>query len=264
VRIACSTIPFTGFPLGDAYRRIRDLGFLWADLAVHHSPLWAHLPARDIKDDPGPASEALARAEASSGVKTAAISVNLEPFSSSDRGQFEGVCGLAARAGVPVVSVLPGERDEEMELHRLKDFLGVAAGHGLVLAVETYDPSVFRRPDVAARLAGETPGLKLTLDTGHLLSSGSAQDSWGPLYPHVGHVHVRDAGRERDMNQMPVGKGVLDMAALVNDLEKAGFVGTVSVEYLGPRPRDAVKFDVEAEIVKLREVLERGLRQILR
>jgi len=259
LRVACSSFPFQGLPLGLTLARMRELGFRWADLSVHHDPVWGHLQPEHVRQEPRAAFDALRRAREESGVGVAAINLNSEMFAHAERGHVEAVCALARRAGAPVVSMLAGDRDEVVEVRRLRDFVGVATDHGLVLALETYEHSPYRDPARALALTHVVPGLKLALDTGHLMCTGSGQETWAPLFPHVAHVHVKDAGPSWGEYQVPVGKGQLDVPALIASLRAAGYDGALTVEYIGPRPRDVHKYDVETEIRKMRELLERTL-----
>jgi len=259
VIVACSTIAFTGVPLGDAFARIRSLGFANADLSVHHMPGWGHFLAEDIRLNQDLALSELCRAREATGVGVAAINLNLDPGFSAERGQFESACLFAVRAGVPVVSLVPARRNEAVERHRLSDHLDIAGRYGVVLAVEFHDPSVMREMRTALQFVRDLPGLKITLDTGHLIHVGTPQAEWGPLYPLVRHVHVKDAGRGLGLAQVPVGKGELDVARLVSDLAVAGYDGALSVEYIGRLPHDEMRFDPEPEMVRMREALEKAL-----
>src|SRR6185503_8748354 len=137
----------------------------------------------------------------------------------------------------------------------LRDFHALATDCGLTLCVETFIPSIFQEPKMAAELADGLRGVRLTLDTGHLLSQGFRADAWGPLYRHVGHVHIWDATEAPENPQVPYGQGHLDLAALLNGLQQAGFQDTLTIEYFGLVPGPVAPFDSEQEIVKVRQAL---------
>ncbi len=256
MRLACSTFPFQGLPLTGALTRIHELGFRFADLVMSHDPRWGHLEPHQVLHDPLPVLEQLEEAEGRSGVKLAAFSVGLEVGSLSERGQFDAVCKLARRMRVPVLTVHAGTGDELVEYRRLRDFHALATECGLTLCVETYTPSIFQEPKLAAELLDGLRGVRLTLDTGHLLSQGFLADTWGPLYRHTGHVHVWDAERAPENPQVPYGRGLLDLPALVAGLRAANFAETLTVEYFGVVTGVRTPFDSEPEIVKVREALE--------
>lgn len=258
-RVACTTFPFTGLPLRQAFDRVAELGFSLVELAVHYVPEWGHLTPAGIARDPILALESLEDAQRRSGVRLAAMTITTQPFVLAERGEFEAACKLARRAGAATVTIRGTGRDELLEVRRLRDFAAVAADQGVVPCLETRSDSPFVQPAFAAGTAEAVEGLRLTLDTGHLLCAGLTQDTWGPLVPLTGHVHVRDAGLDAGRFQMPFGSGHLDLARLLTDLAGAGYAGLFTAEYMGRRPEDLVPFDSEPELRKTREALERGL-----
>lgn len=255
MRLACSTFPFQGLPLVGALTRINELGFGFADVVLSYDPRWGHIQPDQVLHDPLPVLEQMEEAEGHSGTKIAAFNVTFESGSLSERGQFDAVAKLARRMRVPVVNVVAGTGDELVEYRRLRDFHALAKDCGITLCVETYQPSIFQVPAVAAELADGLRGVKLTLDTGHLLSQGFHADTWAPLYRHVGHVHLWDAVQAPDRVQVPFGEGGLDLPAVVDALRRAGYTETLTIEYIGVTPGEAVRFDPEQEIVKMRRAL---------
>jgi sugar phosphate isomerase/epimerase len=259
VRISCSTFPFQGLPLDQTLMRIRDLGFRYAELSAHHDPVWGHVQPAAVMSDPLLVLEMIETAEGRSGVKIGSLCLGLDHTALHERGQFEACAKLARRTRMPVLTVQVTKREELVEFRRLKDFLSIAADHGLTVCAETHSDSPLLDPDEAVRWALAVPGIGITLDTGHLLSSGKAQSGWTPLYPHVRHLHVKDAANGPDHYQMPVGKGSLDVIGLMQGLGKSGFAGFAVVEYVGPRRQDAMQFEPAPEVRALREALESAL-----
>lgn len=257
--IACSTFPFQGLPLDQTFKRLRELGFLHADVSIHFDPAWGHVTSEQAQREPLAVLELFEAARAASGVGVGAITLGTNIQAVGERGQVEAVVKLARRIGAPVVSVVAGDRDEALELRRLRDYVALAADHGVALCLETFGGSAAIRPATAVEWAEGLPGLGLTLDTGHLLSRGVRQPDWAPLWPHVRHVHVKDAGLTPDRYQVPFGEGALDLAGLVRSLEEARYAGAYTVEYIGPRSEDMRRFDAEPEIRKLRAALVAGL-----
>ncbi|MEK7767606.1 MAG: sugar phosphate isomerase/epimerase [bacterium] len=259
MRVTCSTFAFQGLPLDRAFTRMREMGFGWADVSVHWDPAYGHLQPESVRHEPDAALDTVRAAMARGRVKIAAFNLNTERFALSERGQVEAVCRLAQRADIPVVSVLAGGLNEVTEKRRLTDFVEIGRDHGLVIALETLEETPFQDPTIAAGMASLVPGLKLTLDSGHLLSMGFAQDTWKPLYPHVAHVHLKDSAAGRNVYQVPVGKGQLNLGALVAALRAASYDGALTIEYVGPRAIDKYQFDAEGETGRMREAVERAL-----
>ncbi len=257
--IACTTFPFTGLPLRQAFDRIAELGFARAEMVVHHEPEWGHLTPAGILRDPLLALELVEEAQRQSGVRLAAMIVSTEPYILAERGEFEAACKLARRAGAGVVTIRGTARDEVLEIRRLRDFTAVAMEQGLTACLETRSDTPFGVPAAAAAVAEHIQGLRITLDTGHLLCRGHGPATWGPLLPHVSHVHLRDAGGDDAHFQVPFGSGLLDVDRLLRDLHAANYEGLLTAEYIGRRPEDAVTFEPDPELRRVREYLERAL-----
>lgn len=259
MRPSCSTFPFQGLPLDQTLLRIRDLGFRYAELSLNHDPVWGHVQPAAVVSDPLLVLELIETAEQRSGVKFGSMNLGLDHTSMQERGHFEACAKLARRTRIPVLTIQVHQRDELVEIRRLKDFLSIGADHGLTVCAETHAESPLLRPEDAARWAREHPGLGLTLDTGHLLCSGIGQAEWAPLYPHTRLVHLKDASEGVDRYQLPFGRGTLDVPDLVHELGRAGFGGFAVIEYVGPRRTDAMQFDPTPDIRALREALESSM-----
>jgi sugar phosphate isomerase/epimerase len=255
MRLACSTFPYQGLPLTGALRRMHELGFRFADVVLNADPRWGHIQPDQVLHDPLPVLEQLEEAEGRSGVKIAAFNLAFEAGSLSERGQFEACCKLARRLRVPVVNVVAGNGDELVEYRRLRDFHALARDCEVTLCVETFVPSIFQEPKMAAELADGLRGVRLTLDTGHLLSQGYGVASWQPLYHHVGHVHLWAAVRPPAHAENLPGDRGLEVPALLAELAQVGYAGTLTIEYIGTVGREGVRFDPEEEIRALRDRL---------
>jgi len=76
-------------------------------------------------------------------------------------------------------------------------------------------------------LVAAVPGLRLTLDTGHVAT-------WGedpvPLLRHAAHVQFRQAAKGRPQLHPDEG-GDVDFAAVLAELDRLGYDGLVSIEY---------------------------------
>ena len=81
--------------------------------------------------------------------------------------------------------------------------------------------------------AAEVPGLRLTLDTGHVAAWGD--DPCG-LIDLADRVQIRQA--RRGVPQVRAGEGEVDFAAFFEALARAGYRGGVSVEYFDLPDRD--------------------------
>lgn len=258
MKLACPTLLYDFLPLPEAFKRMTELGFKHADLCVSAVPGWGHLKPADVLAEPLQTLERVEEAELAGGVKIVAINLVTDLASLSERGQFEAVCRLARRAAIPVVSIQAGNRHEDVEMRRIKDFTAIARELGIVLCVETFISELFLDPLLAAQLARDG-GFRITLDPAHLLGAGKPADTWGPLYGVTGHVHLWDTGLAPDRPQVPYGEGVLPLAAILAGLKQVSYAGAVTIEYLGQGAHDRHSFDREAALAKLRDAVRAGL-----
>ena len=98
------------------------------------------------------------------------------------------------------------------------------------------------------RLARVAPGLRLALDTGHLLVTGE-QDPAGAVRERAGQlgtVAVEDMDRGVHLHK-PFGTGDMDMPAVLGALTDVGFGGLVTVELSreSPRAHQAIPESIE-------------------
>lgn len=258
MKLACSTLVYDFLPLPEAFKRMAELGFRYADLCVSAVPGWGHLKPADVLAEPLQSLEQVEAAELAGGVKIVAINLVTDLASLSERGQFEAVAKLARRAAIPAICLVAGRRDDDVEMRRIKDFTAIARDLGLAVCVETHWSPLFLDPRLAAQLARDG-GFKLTLDPSHLLQAGHGPETWGPIYGVTGHVHLWDTGLSPDRLQVPYGEGKLALEPVLDGLKAAGYREALTMEYLGPRPQDVEAFDREAAITRLRDVARRRL-----
>jgi sugar phosphate isomerase/epimerase len=77
------------------------------------------------------------------------------------------------------------------------------------------------------------------------------------LIPFAGHVHARQANRER--LQCRYEEGILDFEAIVKELVKQEFKGNIALEYVCVNYRNCNDVDVITETLKLKKDLEQYL-----
>jgi sugar phosphate isomerase/epimerase len=93
--------------------------------------------------------------------------------------------------------------------------------------LEPWEGSVVGSVDACRALLEEVPGLRLTVDTGHVAAWGGDPVE---LLPWADHVQLRQASAGR--NQVhPDGGGDVDVAAVVAELRRIDYRGLLSVEY---------------------------------
>lgn len=235
------------------------MGFTRAELGINYDPRWGHLMPHTIHEE---MEEAVSRVDAAvreSGVRISDINAHFDFLNAGVRGQFESVCAFARRIGAGIINVSATHPSEAIALNCLGDYVSVARDYSVNLVLETMTHSLCNDLEGALRFLGQVRGLKFTMDTGYLISSGHPQKCWECLLPYVGLVHVRDAANGRNNYQVPVGAGDLDIGALLDSLTGIGYQGILVVEYLGPDRQSREHMDFEEETLKMREMLESAL-----
>lgn len=97
----------------------------------------------------------------------------------------------------------------------------------------------------------------MLLDIGHLYQIGIDLSEAVHMFRHrLLDVHVHDAILEKDFRRathLPVGKGTIDFADLINFLREAGYDGWLTLEIRGD----------EREIVESKKYLENLVKKML-
>lgn len=256
IMVACTSYPFQSLPLDQALGRMGELGFRYADVSISCAPGSGHMTPAQVREEPVAALEIVESAMERSRVRIVVFDLETRAFDLSERGQVEAVCRLARRAGVGIVSVMrAATQDAGLDMRRLRDFHQVAKDFDVTLSVESQRKAALPIPE-AVEMVGAA-GIRITLDVGRMLAGGMPQESWGPVYPLVSHVHLYDAAE--DGSRIPWGTGVVKPGPLIAGLKAAGYRGFVTAEYLGPTPEDRSPFDPEPELVKVRKAVEEEL-----
>jgi inosose dehydratase len=161
-------------------------------------------------------------------------------------------------------------------LTSLDRLASLAAARGVVATIHPHVGTMVENADDVRRVL-EGSAIGLTLDTGHLLIGGV--DPVGLALEHTGrirHTHLKDVDAAwaarvqsgevgytdavRQGMYRPLGAGDIDLSAIVQALEKAGYDGWYVLEQdtiLQSRPTDAGPVvDVRASIAHLRSIAE--------
>jgi sugar phosphate isomerase/epimerase len=137
----------------------------------------------------------------------------------------------------------------------LREAARAAADQGLVLALENHGDFT---ADSLLRLLElvDAPNLRVTLDTGNALRVlEDPVEAARKLAPHVAATHIKDVTTGRGTPQdflywpaTPVGQGAIDIPAIVEVLDAAGYSGLLCVEIDNPAP--AWRQTTEEELVR--------------
>ena len=188
---------------------------------------------------------------------------------------------LARRLGSPLIRAFTGVVGSDQAtpeqrrscIEGLRRMCDLAQGQGVCLALETHPKTLVDTVPATLRLLDEVghSHLVVNLDIYHAFEAqGDAVEALRLLYPHVAHVHAKNAllshGQrspdnhpllhDRQAKQAITGvtslaDGDMPYAPFLRELERLGFPGAVSVEWFGKDPALAA----EIELDYLRSVL---------
>jgi sugar phosphate isomerase/epimerase len=164
--------------------------------------------------------------------------------------------GVAAALGAGVMRICCGgrrTRPASWEAHRakllplLRTCVGAAEAHGVVLAIENHiDLLADELVDLIGTL--DSPWLGVCLDTANNLRMlEDPQEAARKLAPFARATHVKDiaarGGNPREFGfwpSVPLGRGVIDLPAILGHLRDAGYGGLLALEidYLHPAYTD--------------------------
>ena len=147
-----------------------------------------------------------------------------------DVGAILGAEAVSFWAGVPKPGV---DRDEARGWLRagLEQVVAYAGRRGVVAALEPEPGMLIETVDEYRALAEGLPGLRLALDTGHLIVTGERDPAAAvrEFAGALGTVTIEDMRRGEHVH-LPFGEGDMDVPALLDGLDAAGFGGLVCVE----------------------------------
>ncbi len=147
-----------------------------------------------------------------------------------DVGGILGSEAVSFWAGVPKPGVDPAEAWDWLRAG-LEQVVAYAGRRGVVAALEPEPGMLVETVDDYARLAADLPGLKLALDTGHLLVTGERDpaEAVAAFKDRLGTVTIEDMKRGEHVH-LPFGEGDMAVPAVLDALDAAGFKGLVCVE----------------------------------
>jgi sugar phosphate isomerase/epimerase len=181
------------------------------------------------------------------------------------RGLFSDMLELAALAGAPGLTMLPGI-DWEGESHedsfqRSVEELSWRAQHardaGVGFSIEPHLGSVAQDPVEAKRLCETAPGVQLTLDYSHFVYQGYPQTEIEPLVAHARHCHARGAREQR--LQVALKDSVVDFERMIDVMGETGYDGDIGLEYLWIDWEHLNECDTVSETILLRDRLRAKL-----
>lgn len=249
IKLACSTLAFNDRPLPEALKEIGKLGFQFADLAVFPGS-FGHLEPEAVAADLQKASDMVEAACRASGVQIAAL--NAAIGDAQDAAAQRLVMGLllfAHRVDATTVTLPAGNKTPEETALTFAPWIETGERYGVKVAPEIHLKNITERPDGCRAIAKHLPAIRFTLDPSHILIQKESLSDWADVIQRTAHVHVRDAGPNGwDQVQVPWGTGNLDLADLLDRLDKIDYFGTISIEYIRPASMNQPDWDHVASI----------------
>jgi len=137
------------------------------------------------------------------------------------------------------------------EMRRMVDYVGQ---YDVELRPEPHSKSMMGTLEKYQRMLDDLPGLMVSLDYFHFTPQGHTEEEVDVLIPRAGHVHARQANRERLQCRME--DGILDFDHILGALKKHDYNGNVALDYIYVNYRDCFDVDVITETLKLKQELE--------
>ena len=179
---------------------------------------------------------------------------------------FKQVLHFCTAARIPSVLVLPGvdqvgishEEAVALSAAAMNELAALAAAENVTFLFEPHVESVLESPFDTLTFLQRNPALKIVLDYSHFVAQGYEPADVDPLAPYAGHVHLRQACR--DKLQARWDDGVIDFPAVVELLEAAGYSGYLTLEYEHDPWMDCDQVDVMTETIRMRDEIRHLLR----
>ncbi len=164
-------------------------------------------------------------------------------------------------------SVNTGEAGRDATIEKLRKLGEIAAGSGMVIALETH-PDLITNGDTAAATMRDVnhPGVKVNFDTANLYYYNrdiDAPTELKKIVDHVVSVHIKDTGGGYEAWDFPgIGEGIVDFPAVLRILRDHGFRGPLTLEIEGRRGEELTEDEMKARVARSVENLRGWLADL--
>ena len=273
LKLAGAAWAYVGASLSESAAILQALGVQAMDLIAAPGAL---LDSREIESDP----EGQARRVTEAGLPLSNLlyvfgdGFDDRPINSVDESvraanleTFKQVLHFCTAARIPSVLVLPGvdqvgishEEAVALSAAAMNELAALAAAENVTFLFEPHVESVLESPFDTLTFLQRNPALRIVLDYSHFVAQGYEPADVDPLVPYAGHVHLRQACR--DKLQARWDDGVIDFPAVVELLEAAGYSGYLTLEYEHDPWMDCDQVDVMTETIRMRDEIRRLLAE---
>lgn len=276
IRLACADYSWPAVDHGLALDIVSGLGFAGVDIGFMAGR--SHVRPESVGDDTAAWAGRIRERCESRGLVVSdvfaqtesfeALAVNHPDQTQQDLGAafFERSLEFARQLGSPGLTMLPGitfgaedwQQAAERAASGLRWRADRAAAQGLALSVEPHIGSIIDTPARTSLLLEMVPGLTLTLDYGHFVAAGTAQEAIEPLLGSARHVQCR--GGAAGFLQASMRTSTIDFARMTRRLVADGYQGFLACEYVWSEWQGCDQVDNLTETAALRDVLAAALR----
>ncbi|MFC9178198.1 MULTISPECIES: sugar phosphate isomerase/epimerase family protein [Streptomyces] len=222
MKLAFSTLGVPGMPVAEVVRLAAEHGYRGVELRAHpEEPVHLGLSSLERAD--------VVEVFKAAGVEILTVAGYVQVASEGDdeaiSAELAELVKLARDLGARYVRVFPGGGDQDpadadaTAARRLGSAAPAAADIGVTILLETHD--THRAGADVARIVGTVghPRIGAIWDVLHTWLSGEDPTaSHAVLAPHLGYVQVKDVASADDLTPLPLGAGVLPLAACLEPL----------------------------------------------
>jgi sugar phosphate isomerase/epimerase len=256
-KLLLSTAPFFRHPLREAFRHAREAGYDAVEVMVTSDP--ATQDARTLRELAAEFGLSL------SAIHAPFLLLTRRVWGTDPIGKIYRATQVAEQAEIPLVVVHPPYKWQMRYRRWVEDGLAeYSARAGITIAVENMFPLKIRgdrglRFHASQDFDDLDHFTHLVLDTSHLAVAGfDVVEAYRRYRTKVLHFHLsNNAGKGWD-SHLPVDEGVLPLDALLDEVVRDGFGGTISLE-LDLRAQVGDDQSVKEVLVRNREFCQRRL-----
>ncbi len=252
--IICASICYRGYAEDEVAATLAHAPGIGYRLMEIHGPMTWSVPAVDAFDLP-----AVAAAIRASGLRCAGLYTpgwgGRDAADAAEHARAIAACSgyAAALAAGHITSTGASPRGEPGALDRViacaRDVLArVPAASPVRLALEPHYGNALEQADDFARVldACPDPRLALCVDTGHFHAAGVDTLAFIRHFsPRIASVHLKD---HIGATSVGIGRGEVDLAAIVAALREAGYAGDLTVELEVEDPANLPRYTQEAYV----------------
>lgn len=227
-KLAMQSYTFHKFTLMEAFDKVQSLGIHYVEVYPGH-PLGAGFGSESFLPNLSQANrDKLNKEAAKRGIKIIATGVVVL----TDPNEWESYFAFARDMGMEYITAEPALADWD----RIEKLVGK---YNIKLAVHNHPkPSLYWNPEnLLQAIARRDPRIGSCADVGHWRREGlNSLECLRKLNGHIHALHFKDIARDKNPAHQEIpdtiwGTGILDVKAMLYELKKQDFKGTLAIEY---------------------------------